>query len=141
MNLLSFVGKIFKPAADLVDNLHTSDEERLQMKAVMLEQQINMLTYALDYEQKQLDAKAKIVEAEAKSEHWVTATWRPITMLAFVASIMAYWFGLTPDTIPPEAIDNMFLLVQIGLGGYVVGRSAEKVVPGVVSALKKKEEV
>lgn len=141
MNLLSFIGQVFKPAADLVDSLHTSDEERLQMKAVMLEQQINMLTYALDYETKQLEAKSRIIEAEARSEHWITATWRPITMLSFVAAVLAYWFGLTPDEIPPKAIDNMFLLVQIGLGGYVVGRSAEKVIPGVVGALKKKDEI
>jgi hypothetical protein len=57
-------------------------------------------------------------------------------MLAFVAAIMGYWFGLTPDTIPPEAVDSMFTLVQIGLGGYVVGRSAEKVVPGIIKAWK-----
>ena len=61
-------------------------------------------------------------------------------MLAFVAAILAYWFGLTPDTLPPDAINEMFLLVQIGLGGYVVGRSAEKIVPGMVEAFKKKEQ-
>lgn len=140
MNLLSFVGQAIKPLSDLVDNLHTSDEERLEIKSKLMEQHISMLIYALDYEQSQLEAKAKIIEAEAKSEHWVTATWRPITMLAFVAAILAYWFGLTPDTIPPDAINEMFLLVQIGLGGYVVGRSAEKVVPGIITAMKKKEE-
>ena len=28
-------------------------------------------------------------------------------------------------------------IVQLGLGGYVIGRSAEKIVPAVASALKK----
>lgn len=141
MNLLSFVGEIFKPAAELVDNMHTSTEEKLQMKAVMLEQQIGMLEYALDYEQKQLETRASIIEAEAKSDSWITRSWRPITMLSFVGAILAYWFGLTPDTIPPEAINDMFTLVQLGLGGYVVGRSAEKVAPGIIKAMKKKEEI
>ena len=28
MGILEFIGGIFKPAADLIDNVHTSDEER-----------------------------------------------------------------------------------------------------------------
>ena len=140
MNVLSLIGQIFKPAAELIDNLHTSEEEKLQQKAVLLQLQTDFLIQGLQYEQEQLKAKAEIITAEAKSEHWITATWRPITMLAFVAAILAYWFGLTPDTLPPDAINEMFLLVQIGLGGYVVGRSAEKIVPGMVEAFKKKEQ-
>lgn len=140
MNVLSLIGQIFKPAMDMIDNVHTSTEEKLQQKAQLLQLQSDFLIQGLNYEQEQLKAKAEIITAEAKSEHWITATWRPITMLAFVAAILAYWFGLTPDTIPPDAIDEMFLLVQIGLGGYVVGRSAEKIVPGMVDAFKKKEE-
>ncbi len=140
MNLLSLVGDIFKPAAELIDNLHTSTEEKLEAKANMMQVQTMFLTHALDFESKALESKARIIEAEAKSEHWVTATWRPVTMLAFVAAILAYWFGLTPESVPEEAVMAMFSLVKIGLGGYVVGRSAEKIVPGVVAAFKKKEE-
>ena len=95
-----------------------------------------VLSYLTDL----LKAQAAIVTAEAKSEHWVTATWRPVTMLCFVAATMAHWFGLTPDTLTPETVENMFTLIQIGLGGYVVGRSAEKVVPGLVKALKSKDK-
>lgn len=140
MNLFGLIGSIFKPAADLIDNLHTSDEERLAAKAGMLQTQVTFLEYALDYESEQLKARAAIIEAEAKSEHIITAIWRPVTMLAFVAAVLAYWFGLTPDTLTPDAVDSMFTLVQIGLGGYVVGRSAEKIVPGIVKALKKPDE-
>lgn len=141
MNLFNLIGQIFKPAAELVDNLHTSTEEKLEQKAIMLNTQVELLEYALDYETKQLEAKTEIIVAEAKSESWITRNWRPVTMLSFVFSIIGYWFGLTPDTLTPEAVDSMFKLVQIGLGGYVVGRSAEKVVPGILSALKKKENV
>lgn len=140
MNVLNLVGQIFKPAMDMIDNVHTSTEEKLSKKAQLLELQASFLVQALEYESDQLKQKAKIITTEAKSEHWVTATWRPITMLSFVAAILAYWFGLTPNTIPPEAVDEMFLLVQIGLGGYVVGRSAEKVIPNVMTAMKAKEK-
>lgn len=140
MNVLSLIGQIFKPAAELIDNLHTSEEEKLQQKAILLQLQTDFLVQGLQYEQEQLEAKTAIVMAEAKSEHWLTSTWRPVTMLAFVAAILGYWFGLTPATLTPEAVDNMFALVKIGLGGYVVGRSAEKLVPGLVDAFKKKEQ-
>lgn len=141
MNLFQLIGSIFKPATELIDNLHTSTEEKLIQKGAMLTTQVKLLEYALEYEQEQLKAKAEIIVAEAKSESWITRNWRPITMLSFVASILGYWFGLTPDTLPPESVDNMFTLIQIGLGGYVVGRSAEKIVPGLIESFKKKDEV
>ena len=141
MNILSLVGQIFKPAMEMIDNVHTSTEEKLEKKAVMLQLQTDFLIQGLAYEEEQLKAKAAIITAEAKSDHIVTAIWRPVTMLSFVAAILAYWFGLTPESVPEEAVLQMFSLVKIGLGGYVVGRSAEKVVPGIVKAFKKREDV
>lgn len=53
---------------------------------------------------------------------WLTATWRPVTMLVFVALIVVAQLGLTPPVPEP-----MWPLLQLGLGGYVLGRSAEKI--------------
>ena len=141
MSLFSLIGKIFKPAAELVDAVHTSEDEKLTRKAQMLELQVQFLEYALEYEQEQLKQRARIITAEAKSESWITRSWRPITMLSFVGATLAYWFGLTPESLPPEAVDNMFTLIQLGVGGYVVGRSAEKSVPAVIKAFKEKENI
>lgn len=41
----------------------------------------------LDGQLKEFESKAKIIAAEASSEHWITSAWRPITMLTFVAII------------------------------------------------------
>lgn len=139
MSILSFVGQIFKPAAELIDSIHTSDDERLQAKATMLQMQASFLVEALAYEKAQLEAQAGIVRAEAQSTHWLTANWRPLTMLSFVFATLAYWFGLTP-ALPKESVDAMFTLVQIGVGGYVVGRSVEKVIPPSIRAFKEKEK-
>lgn len=81
-----------------------------------------------------INAKAKVVEAEAKSEHFIVAAWRPITMLVFVF-IVANNYILVPyvnmfienDIKPLELTTDMWELLKIGLGGYIVGRSAEKV--------------
>lgn len=137
MNLFNLIGQIFKPAAELIDNLHTSKEEKLEAKARMLETQVGFLSYALDFESKALEAKSQIIMAETKSESWITRSWRPLTMLWFVGLIGAYWMGLTPESVSEEAVLAMFSLVKVGLGGYVISRSAEKIVPPIVKALKK----
>lgn len=140
MSLFGFVGKIFEPAAKLIDDLHTSVEEKLQLKSAMLETQTKFLSKTLDLEAQILAAKSSIILAEIKSESWITRNWRPMVMLAFAASTMAYWFGLTPDGMDKEVILSMFNLVKIGLGGYIASRGAEKVIPKVIEALKQKEK-
>jgi hypothetical protein len=137
MNILSLIKDIFKPAVELVDELHTSEEEKLAQKAATLDTYVRALEQGLEYEQANLQARARIVEAEAKSEHWLTSTWRPITMLTFVALVVADQTGLLAFRLADEA----WLLLQLGLGGYVVGRSAEKIGPSIISALKSKENV
>ena len=75
-----------------------------------------------------------VVVAEAKSEHWVTSAWRPITMLSFTAIvvnnyILAPYIDLFFGTsVLLEVPEQLWSLLKIGLGGYVVGRSAEKCV-------------
>ena len=136
MNVLGLIGQIFKPAMDMIDNVHTSTEEKLQQKAQLLELQTTFLVQALDYEQEQLKSKTAIIMAEANSQSWLARSWRPITMLTFLFLVVADAFGALPFRLAGEA----WTLLQIGLGGYVVGRSAEKVTGGITAALKKKEQ-
>jgi hypothetical protein len=80
----------------------------------------------------EMESAAKIIIAEAQSGSWLTASWRPITMLTFVFIIannyilypyLSLFFdtGLQLD-IPPDMWD----LLKIGIGGYTVGRTVEK---------------
>ncbi len=97
---------------------------------------------ALDLAQKgeltELSEKASIIREEAKSEHWLAATWRPILMLTFGALIVARWLGYSAPGISEAEILKLWDIVELGLGGYVIGRSAEKIVPTVATALKGK---
>lgn len=136
MNLFAMIGQIFKPAMQMIDDVHTSTEEKLEQKAKLLDLQVNFMEEGLQYELAQLEAKSKIIEAEAKSDHFLTATWRPITMLTFLALVVCDQFGLLTFRLA----DPAWTLLQLGLGGYVVGRSVEKVVPAMTAALKKKEQ-
>jgi hypothetical protein len=54
-----------------------------------------------------------------------------------VALIVARWFGwAAPNLTEPEYI-KLWSIVEIGIGGYVIGRSIEKVAPSIAGALKK----
>jgi hypothetical protein len=82
-------------------------------------------------------AAADIVRTEAASSHWLAANWRPLTMLIFVGLIVSRWLGYTAESMTEAEYLSVYDLVKIGLGGYVVGRSVEKVAPAVLSAMKK----
>ena len=85
-------------------------------------------------ELKELESAMNIIVAEAKSDHWIVAAWRPITMLTFTAIVAnnyilypylsLFWNEAPVLILPPD----LWALMKIGLGGYVVGRSAEKII-------------
>lgn len=88
-------------------------------------------------ELKELEAKAQIVNTEAASKHWLAANWRPLTMLTFVALIVARWFGWAAPNLSEAEYLKLWSIVELGLGGYVIGRSVEKIVPRIADAMKK----
>ena len=124
MNILSFIGEIFKPAAKLIDDLHTSDEEKLTMKNKLTVIQNEMHSKVIDYETKLLASQSSIIIAEASGQSWMQRSWRPITMLTFLGLVVCDSFGWLASPLAAEA----WTLLQIGLGGYVVGRSGEKII-------------
>ncbi|RCU49182.1 MULTISPECIES: 3TM-type holin [Corallincola] len=129
MSILSFISSIFEPATKLVDELHTSEEEKLTMRRQLRQVENEFLGKVLDYETKLLDNQASIVQAEATGQSWLQRNWRPITMLTFLALVVLDSFDLLAFRLADEA----WLLLQIGLGGYVAGRSAEKITAQVVN--------
>lgn len=98
---------------------------------------------------KALEQQGAIVLAEAKSEHWLTRSWRPLLMLALLAIVLFFGIGLpladglagrtiafTPrwNDIPPQMWD----FLMIGMGGYIGGRSLEKIAGQVLGQKGKK---
>jgi hypothetical protein len=133
MSVLAIIAGLFKPAADLIDNLHTSTEEEMKLKNELVLAQNQITTQVINLEAKLLQAQSSIIVAEAKSQSWIARNWRPITMLTFLVLIICDAFGLTEFRLSEQAWD----LLKIGIGGYVVGRSAEKIMPNVMKAIGK----
>lgn len=95
------------------------------------------LALALMSRQAEVEAAAAgIIQAEAKSEHWLAACWRPIVMLTFAALIVARWLGYSAPGISEAEVVKLWSIVELGLGGYVIGRTVEKVTPAIAGAIK-----
>ncbi len=114
MGLLSFIGDIFKPAADLVDNVHTSSEEKLQLRNALakIEADVTVKTLELQGQLAELQGKlseatAKVAVAESSSESWFVRNYRPMIITSMFVLIMCQSFGLLKTDLP-EIFWNIF---------------------------------
>lgn len=128
---IPIVGKVLDGVIGLVDQVVEDKDEANKLKA-----QLELVFKNADLTKftEQIRAQKDIIVAEAKSDSWVTRSWRPIIMLLFGAIILnnyifnpylAAMFNVdVMMPIPPE----MWQLLKIGMGGYIVGRSAQECV-------------
>lgn len=100
--------------------------------------QVALLELAQRGELADLTARAEIVKTEAASEHWLAANWRPLLMLTFGALIVARWFGWAAPNLSESEYLKLWSIVELGIGGYVIGRSGEKIVPAIAAAFAKR---
>lgn len=115
-----------------VGGLFTSLREAITGKKIENPEKILIELNKLENEY--IQAKSKVIVAEASSEHWIVSAWRPITMLIFVFIIANNYiivpyatvvFGIKIPTL--EIVPDMWNLLTMGIGGYIVGRSGEKI--------------
>jgi len=114
-----FGGTVVKDIIGGLDKLFTSKEEKIlaenAIKQILIEKQLELQRM-----------QTEIIVAEAKG-NWIQRSWRPILMLAF-GFIVIYVKFLAPlfDLTIPELENEFWNLLQIGIGGYVIGRTGEK---------------
>ena len=103
-----------------------SDADRANLQA-------QVTTELLKADATVFDQQIKALLAEL-SGNWLQKSWRPILMLAIVAIVVnnyilfPYLSLFTAQTVMLELPEKLWSLLEIGVGGYVVGRSAEKIV-------------
>ncbi|MCK5445418.1 MAG: hypothetical protein KAI73_07330, partial [Rhodospirillaceae bacterium] len=92
------------------------DKVRSELRAAMLENVAELERTA-----------ASVIMAEANGESWLQRNWRPLLMMLF-GVIIANNFLIVPLFSTPKANipPDMWDLLKLGVGGYVMGRSAEK---------------
>lgn len=119
------------PISQILDK-HIADRQTRDKLAAELQQTF------LDHVEKEQEQQASIIIAESKSEHWLTANWRPLLMMMLMGFLMLV--GLVIPAIDlvaghpipyrprwAELPEGFWQFLTIGMGGYIGGRSLEKI--------------
>ena len=131
--------------APLAKILFNTIEKSVPNKDLQEKLKADLQTQLLQSNTQELQAAAKIIEAEAKAG-WFASSWRPLLMYVLIFILVwNYVIGpvikiFTGAIISFELPGDVWSLLQIGLGGYVLGRSAESVARTMASRPVNKEQ-
>jgi hypothetical protein len=93
----------------------------------------------------ELKASARIVEAEAKAG-WFASSWRPLLMYILIGILVLNYIispiilALFSKKVGIELPSDVWTCLNIGLGGYVVGRSGESIARTLASRPKPNDQ-
>ena len=123
-NLLSGgAADLVKGVGGVIDNLHTSEEERLAAEQKIKEIVAN---YEVEME-KNITARW---EADLKSDSWLSKNVRPLTLIFLIVCTMLLIFidaGALNFEVKSSWVDLLQLVLITVIGAYFGGRSLEKV--------------
>ena len=107
---------IVSAVGELIDRLTLPAREKKQLET-------DLLRVFMEWEQRVMEARTAVLVEEARG-NWLQRSWRPLVMLIFALIVLVGTFTSLPilsDT------SRFWDLLEIGIGGYVVGRSGEKI--------------
>ena len=106
---------VIREIGDIVNRLSVSSKEKQK-----IQEEIQSLVYR--YKSELVREQSAAVGEEARG-NWLQRSWRPIVMLAFALVILS---GMFMESTLLSDSSRLWDLLEIGLGGYVIGRSGEK---------------
>ena len=156
--IIKGIGESVKGVMDSLDGLITSKEERMEQDNKLAEIRNNLAEIQKDIYEKAADVETQLINAKSTAlqgeinGNRLQRNWRPILMICFGGIIIYQYFLVhlinviltafhvefqgSPLFIPEFNLpDRFWSLLEIGVGGYVVGRSLEKVAPNVTSKI------
>jgi hypothetical protein len=136
------LGLVNGPLAKILESHVADDALRLKLAAEMEQKVLSHLTRTAELGQ-------SVVMAEVQSEHWLSRSWRPMLMLLLMGFLLLAGLILPlADVIAGAPIrfeprwqmlpDGFWDFLAVGMGGYIGGRSLEKVAGAVTSAAVRK---
>lgn len=126
---------IAKGATTLLGGLFNIVDQVVEDKDKAAEIKAGLQAKVLAFQSELLAASTQIITTEATGG-WLQRNWRPLTMLTFVVLVVSRWMGFAAPGMTEAEYLSVYDLIKIGLGGYVAGRTVEKIAPGVIDAIK-----
>ena len=115
--------ELIKGVGGVIDNLHTSGEEKLEAERKIKELIAN---YEIEME-KNITSRW---EADLKSDSWLSKNVRPMVLIFLIVCTMLFIFldaGAIKFNVKDSYIDLLQLVLITVIGAYFGGRSLEKV--------------
>lgn len=121
----ALLGPVVSGLFEVIDKAIEDKDEAARIKARLQEM-------VLTGQMREIEEAAAVIRAEAQGDSWLQRNWRPMLMCLF-GFIVANNYVIAPYVLLFLRIDvtlelppDMWDLLKIGVGGYVVGRSVEK---------------
>jgi len=127
----SVVGLLEAPLTRILEAYVSDLELRRKLQAEIQTQIVTLIS-------RSEELASQVVLAEIKSEHWLTRSWRPLLMLLMMGFLVIAGVLLPfADLLAGRHVayeprwnalpDGFWDFLSIGMGGYIGGRSVEKV--------------
>lgn len=129
---------ILSGVGELIDKFQLDPAKKLEAQQALLQMEADYQQKVMEVSVQLAQSQASVITSESKSGNWLAASWRPILMLTFTF-IVAYNYVIAPifSLKSLAIVPDMWELLRLGIGGYIAGRSLEKIAPSITSALKK----
>ena len=127
--LSAIAGPVVKGLFNIIDQTVEDKDQAARIKATIASQQNELI-------QTELKGAIDIILAEAKG-NWLQRSWRPLLMLSVMAIVVnnyilfPYLSMWTTKVVVLELPGGLWALLTTGVGGYVVGRSGEKIAQSI----------
>ena len=110
------ISGIVNSISELIGQLTLPAREKRQLE-------VDLLELLAEHEKEMARSRSAAVVEEARG-NWLQRSWRPLVMLVFALIVLVGTFTTLPIL---SETSRFWDLLEIGLGGYVVGRSGEKI--------------
>ena len=122
---MKIVSNVMKEVGGVIETLSLSAREKQQLQCRITE-------VLLRWDTESQGRQERVLSAEAGG-NWLQRSWRPLVMLVFAAVVLVGSF------VPLPMLDDgsrFWDLLEIGLGGYILGRGVEAI-PAIIGKRRK----
>ena len=117
---------IVSAVGEVIDRLTLPAREKKQLET-------ELFRVITECERQRMEAQASVIVEEVRG-NWLQRSWRPLVMLTFALIVLMGTFVSLPilsDT------SRFWDLLEIGLGGYIIGRGSEQLVSSLLKRPRK----
>ena len=127
LDALNPISSVATAARAVIGAFKLDPEKQVEAEMAIRDAELEGMRLQQERETNLLNQQSKTIRAEIGKGSWLTANWRPIVMLTLTGLIVAHWMGWSAPNLPTGEVEDLLDIVKIGLGGYVVGRTGEKI--------------